>query len=1223
MRAQFLQQPAALSEPAVIGSPRGPRDPKRPFPALWRRLKPDGVAVFALLAVLTALAVPLPAAAQTWSTTITVGNYYSDYTYDWVDHEYSETVVESSERERGYRRQYCVAQLGDTDAETPQARSRGDTCYGSIGSGSFTVDGTTYEIEGIYYYTAYGALVLDFKSEVDVAALGNRAFLIGGHEYRLSDRIGRTRTRQSQLTWLASSANNLEWAVGDTIPVSLSDQLTSSVPRDRAASKGQSRARSTTEAVPLTARFTKAPTSHNGTGDFKLVLEFSHEPRGYSYRTVRDRLFEVDGGRIVRAKRVVTGRNQQWRLTVVPEGTAPVTLTAQATTDCAAQYATCDSDGRMFAGNLNLTVPGPELVLPSVSIAPTATPTTEGAAVAFTLTRTGDASAELIVSVGVTESGNMLDGTPPATVTFAAGASTTQLSLATVDDAVHEADARVQATIVSGESYTVDDTNASAGVDVFDNDSAPVSAGPSSVDVWSTTMAWSYLGHGDYGGWAAAFEQPEWTENGRTYRIWWIAYDSHTRTLTAVHDGRGGHIDAPGELTLHIGHIAIKPGGELTKFARAGLADVTDIDLPWQAGEQVTVRLTRTVRAAGSVPPADNGPSVTVADAQVSEASGAPLRFQVTLNAPAEETVSLRYRTSDGTAHAGADYVASHGAVRFAPGELSKTVEVPVLADSHDEGSETMTLTLFGPRGVRIADATATGTISNSGPIPNAWIARFGRTVADQVIDAVQQRIRTARQPGAEVRLGGKPIDLRSLFGEEPGGDRTSRVGWRREAEGLDRALGLADSLRGETGHGVISRVGVGTTHQRRGSRTMGPRELLLGSSFSATAETADNGFISLWGRGAVTRFDGREGELSLDGQAVSAMLGGDYSRGSWTTGLMLAHSRGEGGYRDGAEGGTIEATLTGLYPWLRRTLGDRMEAWGVAGYGLGGFTLTPGDGPAMQTDLDMWMAAAGLRGTIVDGGGEGLTLTGKTDAMIVRISTDSVSGVGGRLAAAVADVTRLRLGLEGTLPVHLEDGSVLTPGFEVGVRQDSGDAETGFGADIGASLAWADRKRGLSAELRGRGLLTHAAKGFRELGLSASLAWKPEAGGRGPQLGLTQTLGGASSGGADALLSGVPLEGLAANGNGGNLGNSQLSARFGYGFAAFGDRYTWTPELGFGLSNSGREYSLGWRLEEVDRGVGNAGGSLALSFEAKRRETADGSESPEHALAATLSARY
>ena len=46
---------------------------------------------------------------------------------------------------------------------------------------------------------------------------------------------------------------------------------------------------------PLTAQFTRAPAAHDGSNKFLLHLEFSHEPSGYGYRTVRDALFDVEG----------------------------------------------------------------------------------------------------------------------------------------------------------------------------------------------------------------------------------------------------------------------------------------------------------------------------------------------------------------------------------------------------------------------------------------------------------------------------------------------------------------------------------------------------------------------------------------------------------------------------------------------------------------------------------------------------------------------------------------------------------------------------------------------------------------------------------------------------------------------------------------------------------------------------------------------------------------
>ena len=329
-----------------------------------------------------------------------------------------------------------------------------------------------------------------------------------------------------------------------------------------------------------------------------------------------------------------------------------------------------------------------------------------------------------------------------------------------------------------------------------------------------------------------------------------------------------------------------------------------------------------------------------------------------------------------------------------------------------------------------------------------------------------------------------------------------------------------------------------------------------------------------------------------------------------------------------------MTSTLTGVWPWLRHDLGARLSVWSVAGYGEGSLTLESGDADgartgAIRTHLDLRMAAAGLRGVALDGSKDGLTLAVKTDAMIVRTASDAVSGAGGNLAGVQAEATRLRLALEGSRPFRLPDGSVLVPSMEIGVRRDGGDAETGLGADIGAGLAWTDPKRGLGAELRGSGLLTHDAKGFRRRGLAGVLSWDPVAGDRGPRLSLTRTLSVSEQGRAGALPGRSTPAGLAVSGPGAGTGaggdalpQRRLEARFGYGFPAFGDRFTATPEIVLGLSGTGRDYSLGWRLV---RGGGAPGVSaLELAAQARRREsTSDRNAPPQHAIAFRVTSRF
>ena len=207
--------------------------------------------------------------------------------------------------------------------------------------------------------------------------------------------------------------------------------------------------------------------------------------------------------------------------------------------------------------------------------------------------------------------------------------------------------------------------------------------------------------------------------------------------------------------------------------------------------------------------------------------------------------------------------------------------------------------------------------------------------------------------------------------------------------------------------------------------------------------------------------------------------------------------------------------------------------------------------------------------------------------------------------------MTRVRFALEGSRPVRLGESAVLTPSLELGVRHDGGDAETGFGADIGAGLALSDPARGLSAELRARGLLTHEADGMRERSVSGAISFDPAPETeRGLSVSLTQTVGAQGEGGAEALLQRQSLAGLGAQGDN-ELSARHLDARIGYGFGVLDDRFTAVPELGLGLSDTDREVRLAWRLTERVA----AGFAFEVGVEGTRRESSDTDDGAEHGI--------
>ena len=99
---------------------------------------------------------------------------------------------------------------------------------------------------------------------------------------------------------------------------------------------------------------------------------------------------------------------------------------------------------------------------------------------------------------------------------------------------------------------------------------------------------------------------------------------------------------------------------------------------------------------------------------QFTGAGGSSLAvFTVTLSSASTSTVTVGYATSNGTATAGSDYVASTGTITFAPGETTKTIAIIVNGDATAEAKETFTVTLSNPSGATLLDGSGAGSITD------------------------------------------------------------------------------------------------------------------------------------------------------------------------------------------------------------------------------------------------------------------------------------------------------------------------------------------------------------------------------------------------------------------------------------------------------------------------------------------------------------------------------
>ena len=813
----------------------------------------------------------------------------------------------------------------------------------------------------------------------------------------------------------------------------------------------------------------------------------------------------------------------------------------------------------------------------------------EGAEASFTVTLSEAAPADgLTLAYVVSEDGEFVaDADEGAqTVAVAAGDTSATLSVPTADDDADEDDGTVTVTLESGDGYEVGDPS-SASVTVRDDDEAEVVELEDGAIAVYHDPAHSADATGRYDEAVGLL-----TDAGRAYTV---------RTVTGT-----GEVERLAGVTGTVmprfflgdpesaGWGPSEPGtnnGGLRWLRRL-------LEQPQEPAEPVT-------------PPGAAGPELAVADARVTEAPGAVLAFAVTLDPAASAPVTVDYRTVDGTAAVGADYLAASGSLAFAAGETEKTVSVTVVDDSHDEGEETLRLVLSNASGASLADAEATGTIVNTDLIPAALLARFGRATAEQVVDQVEERMVASRERGFRARLAGREY--------RPGMERDFALGFLSQ---FGAPMGAAEAVGGAalggagatvTGSHLAGAHGADTTGLGGALGTTGRQPSPDGGVFGALAPGGDllsrsefelnrashGGVLSLWSRSSRSYFNGMEETLSLNGDVRTTMVGADWARGPLTVGLSVGHTRGAGGY-DGRSAGQMTTAMTGFYPWLGYQVNDRVSVWAVTGYGKGSLSLTPDGAGALETGMSMAMTAVGTRGELLGSGAAGgFGLAFKADALWVGAASELLDGPAGRLNASESGATRMRTALEGSRGFTLGDGRMsLTPSVEVGLRRDGGDAETGAGMDLGGGVVFTDSVMGLSLDVRGRTLLLHQAEGFAERGMSLSLGWDPTP---SSPLGLSARVapswGGQTMGGAEALWSGQMASGPGAQPM--SAPGGQFNAEVGYGLPV-GARFVGTPRVGVMRSPHGREYRAGYGLGVLESGRLH----FDLGLDARRRES-------------------
>ena len=206
------------------------------------------------------------------------------------------------------------------------------------------------------------------------------------------------------------------------------------------------------------------------------------------------------------------------------------------------------------------------------------------------------------------------------------------------------------------------------------------------------------------------------------------------KTVTVDFATANGTATSPADYTASSGTFTFNPG-QTTKTIDVAVQG----DLLNEANETYTVTLTNPTNATipvatrtGTITDNDPLPSIVINDVSLTEGNSGTTNadFTVTLSAPSGRNVTVNYATANATATQPADYTTTSGTLTFTPGQVTKTVSVPVVGDTIDEIDETFVVNLTVPVNVTIADNQGVGTVTDDDPLPSITINDVSLTEA-------------------------------------------------------------------------------------------------------------------------------------------------------------------------------------------------------------------------------------------------------------------------------------------------------------------------------------------------------------------------------------------------------------------------------------------------------------------------------------------------------------
>ena len=444
------------------------------------------------------------------------------------------------------------------------------------------------------------------------------------------------------------------------------------------------------------------------------------------------------------------------------------------------------------------------------------------------------------------------------------------------------------------------------------------------------------------------------------------------------------------------------------------------------------------------------------------------------LSSPAPEPGFVSFRTVERSAKPQVDYMPRHGVLEIPARSITSVIAIPIVNDGMDEMPESFIVEFHSSQNVQLERSFIEVKIVDDDlapPVYNSWLGRYGRTIAQNVVDTVQERVHDASS-GDEP--GGTVSTLRQFTPQA--GSNPNRSDSRSEHLFENQVIGLLDSVTGNTAY--------------RAHAPAFPREI---SWISQAPDGTNDLTWTFWGRMSKDRFAGNQHDLEVSGNITSNTVGVDVSNHRWLVGTTVSVDQG-----DGVISGQlisvptmasvpVKATSTLIAPYAQFQTSESSRIWLTGGYAEGNVLYD------QSRDFDVFIdfGAFGSSSDIT----KSATFLGvdrwfaDTDFLYVR--TEGVPSFTGREIESTYG--RFRATLEGRNRQAFNISNLAST-VKMALRYDIGDLETGVGFEMSGGLSYNHPTNLIRFRGDAHVLALHQDSEYQEWGLNAELTLTPQA---------------------------------------------------------------------------------------------------------------------------------